>query len=176
MFSNLLNVVSASRSVEHVALVTGLKHYLGPFEMYAKGTPLPTPFRESLPRLDAENFYYEQEDILFAASELDGFTWSVHRPHTMIGYAIDNAMNLGMTLAIFGAICKETGKPFQFPGSATQWNGLTDMSDARQVARHLEWQRLRPLHITRRSTWSTGMSSAGNGCRAAWLNGLAWTR
>ena len=144
MINNLLNVVSATRSVQHVALVTGLKHYLGPFEMYAKGTSLPTPFRESLPRLEVENFYYEQEDILFAAAERDGFTWSVHRPHTMIGYAVGNAMNLGMTLAIFGAICKESGRPFQFPGSATQWNGLTDMSDARQVARHLEWAATMP--------------------------------
>jgi nucleoside-diphosphate-sugar epimerase len=28
---NLLDVLSRSRSVKHVALVTGLKHYLGPF-------------------------------------------------------------------------------------------------------------------------------------------------
>ena len=26
-----------------------------------------------------------------------------------------------------------------FPGSATQWNSLTDMTDARLLARHLEW-------------------------------------
>jgi hypothetical protein len=26
-----------------------------------------------------------------------------------------------------------------FPGSAAQWNGLTDMTDARLLARHLEW-------------------------------------
>ena len=33
---NLLNVLSPKKSVKHVALVTGLKHYLGPFEAYAK--------------------------------------------------------------------------------------------------------------------------------------------
>jgi hypothetical protein len=32
MVRNLLNAVSRSGSVEHVSLVTGLKHYLGPFE------------------------------------------------------------------------------------------------------------------------------------------------
>ena len=32
-----------------------------------------------------------------------------------------------------------TGRPFQFPGLAVQWNSLTDMTDARLLARHLEW-------------------------------------
>jgi len=78
-------------------------------------------------------------DELFAAAERDGFTWSVHRPHTIIGYAIGNAMNMGTTLAAYATICRETGRPFLFPGSLTQWNSLTDMTDARLLARHLEW-------------------------------------
>ena len=28
---------------------------------------------------------------------------------------------------------------FRFPGSAQQWEGLTDVTDARVLARHLEW-------------------------------------
>ena len=64
----------------HVALVTGLKHYLGPFEAYGKGTLPQTPFREEQGRLDVENFYYAQEDEVFAAAARDGFSWSVHRP------------------------------------------------------------------------------------------------
>jgi len=31
-----------------------------------------------------------------------------------------------------------------FPGSAAQWNGLTDMTDARLLARHLEWASTSP--------------------------------
>ena len=139
MVRNLLNVVSRSGSVQHVALVTGLKHYLGPFESYGKGVLPATPFREDQPRLDVENFYYAQEDEVFAAAARDGFSWSVHRPHTIIGYAVGNAMNMGVTLAVYASICHETGRPFIFPGSAMQWNGLTDMTDARLLARHLEW-------------------------------------
>jgi nucleoside-diphosphate-sugar epimerase len=139
MVHNLLDALSPSGSVRHVALVTGLKHYLGPFEAYGKG-PLPaTPFREEQPRLDIENFYYAQEDEVFAAAARDGFGWSVHRPHTIIGYAVGNAMNMGVTLAIYATICRETGRPFVFPGSPRQWTGLTDMTDARLLARHLEW-------------------------------------
>jgi nucleoside-diphosphate-sugar epimerase len=139
MVRNVLDAVSSGASVQHVALVTGLKHYLGPFEAYGKGTMPPTPFREEQGRLDVENFYYAQEDEVFDAAARDGFGWSVHRPHTIIGYAVGNAMNMGVTLAVYATICKETGRPFVFPGSATQWNGLTDMTDARVLARHLTW-------------------------------------
>jgi nucleoside-diphosphate-sugar epimerase len=144
MVRNLLDTVSRTGSVQHVALVTGLKHYLGPFEAYGKGKLPATPFREDQPRLELENFYYAQEDELFAAATRDGFTWSVHRPHTIIGYAIGNAMNMGVTLAAYATICRETGRPFLFPGSAVQWNGLTDMTDARLLARHLEWASTTP--------------------------------
>jgi nucleoside-diphosphate-sugar epimerase len=139
MVRNLLDAVSGAGSVRHVALVTGLKHYLGPFEAYGKGKLPATPFREEQPRLDLDNFYYAQEDEVFAAARRDGFGWSVHRPHTIIGYALGNAMNMGVTLAIYATICRETGRPFTFPGSAMQWNGLTDMTDAELLARHLEW-------------------------------------
>lgn len=139
MVRNLLAGLPKSTGPRHVALVTGLKHYLGPFEAYGKGTLPQTPFREEQGRLDVENFYYAQEDEVFAAAARDGFTWSVHRPHTVIGKAVGNAMNMGTTLAVYATLCRETGRPFTFPGSAEQWAGLTDMTDANQLARHMLW-------------------------------------
>ena len=140
MVRNLLDVVSPIGTVEHVALVTGLKHYLGPFETWGKeGSSHPTPFREEQGHLDVEKFYYTQEDEIFAAAARDGFEWSVHRANTIIGYAVGNAMNMVVTLAVYATICRETGRPFLFPDSAVQWNGLGDVTDARQLARHLTW-------------------------------------
>jgi nucleoside-diphosphate-sugar epimerase len=137
---NLLDALSSKKSVRHVALVTGLKHYLGPFESYASSGTLPdTPLRESQPRLPIENFYYAQEDEVYAAATRDRFTWTVHRPHTIIGLAVGNAMNLGTTLAVYASICKETGRAFQFPGSEAQWKGLSDVTDARMLAKQLVW-------------------------------------
>ena len=144
MVRNLLQALSNIGSVQHVALVTGLKHYLGPFESYGTGKLPTTPFREEQGRLEVDNFYYAQEDEVFSAAQRDGFTWSVHRPHTIIGYAVGNAMNMGVTLAVYATICRETGRPFLFPGSAVQWNGLTDMTDARLLARHLQWASTKP--------------------------------
>jgi nucleoside-diphosphate-sugar epimerase len=135
---NVLAAVDRSKSLKHVALVTGLKHYLGPFEMYAK-VKLDTPLREEMPRLPYPNFFYAQEDALFEAAKRQGFTWTVHRSHTTIGYSIGTSMNMGVTLAVYAVICHETGRPFVFPGSPQQWDGLTDVTDARVLAKHLEW-------------------------------------
>ncbi|USI72561.1 SDR family oxidoreductase [Sphingomonas morindae] len=139
MVRNLLDGLAKPRAPRHVALVTGLKHYLGPFEAYGQGRLPETPFREEQGRFDVENFYYAQEDVVFDAAARDGFSWSVHRPHTVIGKAVGNAMNMGTTLAVYASLCRETGRPFRFPGSPAQWSGLTDMTDAGQLARHLLW-------------------------------------
>jgi len=143
MLRNLLDAIGLEKSVRHVALVTGLKHYLGPFEAYATVQP-DTPFSEDQARLPYENFYYVQEDILFAAAERDHFTWSVHRPHTLIGWALGNAMNMGVTLAVYAAICRETGRRFRFPGSREQWEAVTDVTDASLLADHLVWAATTP--------------------------------
>ncbi len=109
-------------------------------EAYAKEGKLPeTPLREEQPRLPLPNFYYAQEDEVYSASERDGFTWSIHRPHTVIGYAVGNAMNMGTTLAVYASICKETGRKFIWPGSSAQWNGISDVTDARILAKQLVW-------------------------------------
>ena len=138
MLRNVLDALQENEELAHVALVTGLKHYLGPFESYGKA-PVATPFREEQPRVPYPNFYYDQEDILFAAAAERGFTWSVHRAHTMIGWALGNVMNMGTTLAVYAAICKQLGRAFVFPGSRAQYEGITDVTDAGLLAEQLQW-------------------------------------
>lgn len=139
MIENALAGAAVSGTLRHAALMTGLKHYLGSFENYAQ-TEIDTPFSEDMPRLPGENFYYTQEDVLFAAAARHGFTWSVARPHTVIGYAPGNVMNLGTALAVYATLARETGLPFVFPGSPQQYNGLVDMTDARLLAEHMIWE------------------------------------
>ncbi|HAA46763.1 MAG: Nucleoside-diphosphate-sugar epimerase [Halomonas sp. 54_146] len=142
MMRNLFSALS-DVDLQHASLVTGTKQYLGSFEAYGSGR-IETPFRESEPRVPGDNFYYALEDVLFETAERQGFAWNVHRPHTVIGYARGNAMNMGTTLAVYASICKETGKPFVFPGSQIQWNALTDMTDALVLARQMEWAATTP--------------------------------
>ena len=143
MVRNLLHAVEGKK-INHVALVTGAKHYMGPFEAYAK-TKVMTPFREEQPRLPFQNFYYDQEDEVFAAAKRQDFTWSVHRPHTLIGYAVGNQMNMAATLGAYAAICKETGRPFVFPGSPQQYEAVVDITDGRIIAKHLLWAATKPV-------------------------------
>jgi nucleoside-diphosphate-sugar epimerase len=143
MLSGVLDALGPQGTLQHVALVTGLKHYLGPFEAYAQ-TPIETPFREEMDRVPYENFYYDQEDILFEAAARHRFTWSVHRAHTMIGWALGNAMNMGVTLAVYGTMCREAGRPFVFPGSPQQYEGVTDVTDAGLLAEQLVWSATTP--------------------------------
>ncbi len=136
---NLLAALEPAKSVEHVALMTGLKHYLGPFEAYGKAVMAETPFHESEPRLDYPNFYYAQEDELFASAARNGFSWSSHRSHTVFGFAVGSAMNMALTLAVYATICRELGRPMIFPGSAMQWNALTDVTDAELMSEQMIW-------------------------------------
>lgn len=79
MFCNAVQAATRTGGVRHVALVTGLKHYMGSFENYA-AQELDTPFTEELPRVPGPNFYYTQEDLLFELTARHAFTWSVARP------------------------------------------------------------------------------------------------
>jgi nucleoside-diphosphate-sugar epimerase len=142
MVRNILQAVEGKK-INHAALVTGAKHYMGPFEAYAKAKMV-TPFREEMPRLPYQNFYYDQEDELFAAAGKQGFGWSVHRPHTLIGYTVGNQMNMAATLGAYAAICKETGRPFVFPGSPQQYEACVDITDGRIIAKQLLWAATEP--------------------------------
>ena len=143
MIRNLFDGLSGA-PIEHAALVTGLKHYLGSIDDYAKVKPY-TPFLESSPRLPGPNFYYAQEDVLFEAAAKHGFNWSVHLPHTMIGLAIGNAMNMAVTLADYASICKATGRPFVCSGSPEKYNAVADVTDAYILAKQLHWAATTPM-------------------------------
>lgn len=143
MLRNVLSPFEGKGTLRHVGIVTGAKHYLGPFEDYGKVTPI-TPFREDAPRLPKRNFYYELEDIVMASAARHGFSWSVHRAHTIIGYAVANLMNIGATLATYASICKARGEPMVFPGSPVAWAGLNDITDARLLARQIAWAGTEP--------------------------------
>jgi nucleoside-diphosphate-sugar epimerase len=51
---------------------------------------------------------------------------------------------MGVTLAVYAAICRETGRKFHYPGSQQQWEAVTDVTDARLLADHLVWAATTP--------------------------------
>jgi len=141
MVANLFDNLSESK-LEHAVLVTGTKHYMGPFEKFADGglATMPVPFRERLARLPYPNFYYNQEDVMFDRAKKRGFKWNVARPHTIIGFAPYNQMNMGMSLAVYASICKHLDLPFIFPGGPIGYDIFLDATDTDLLASHILWE------------------------------------
>lgn len=144
MLRNLMDILGRRGEVEHVSLLTGLKHYIGAPDQQGRVPAPDTPFDERAGRLPVENFYYAQEDAVFDAAERQGFSWSVHRAHTIVGASIGNAMNMGLTLSVYAAVCRELDRPFVFPGSEVRWNSLGDITDSRILAAQMIWAATAP--------------------------------
>ncbi|KAL2974109.1 hypothetical protein AAZX31_14G084600 [Glycine max] len=148
MLRNVLRaVIPNAPNLRHVSLQTGTKHYLGPFELLGKiEVAHDPPFTEDLPRLDAPNFYYTQEDILFEEVRKKGLTltWFVNRPHFIFGFSPYSLMNLVGTLCVYAAICKHEGVPLWFPGTKAVWECYNTASDADLIAEQHIWGAVDP--------------------------------
>lgn len=128
-----LGAEAASPDLKRVVLYEGAKYYgahLGAF---------PTPAREDDPRVMPPMFYYDQQDWLAAHAEGKGWDHVVLRPDVVCGFAVGNPMNLAMVIAVYAAICKELGLPLRFPGSATCYGKLAQVTDSAQLARGSAW-------------------------------------
>ncbi|KAI9118231.1 hypothetical protein K1719_010563 [Acacia pycnantha] len=138
-------VIPNAPNLRHICLQTGTKHYVSAFEFYGKTQIHDTPFTEDLPRLNAPNFYYTQEDILFEeANKKQGLSWSVHRPQVIFGLSPYSLMNLIGTLCVYAAICKHEGVPLKFPGSKAAWECYSVASDADLIAEQHIWAAVDP--------------------------------
>jgi nucleoside-diphosphate-sugar epimerase len=131
MLQNVLEpVLKASPRLEHVSLLQGTKAYGVHLH------PIPTPARERLPRDRHENFYWLQEDYVLEQAARHGFAWTIFRPQLIVGSPLKAPMNMIPVIGVYGAICREEGLPFGFPGGV---RGVFQTSDARVVAGALLW-------------------------------------
>nr|ALB78112.1 putative progesterone 5-beta-reductase [Convallaria majalis] len=151
MFRNVLEAVLPSApNLQHICLLTGLEHYLGPLEAWGKIPAHDPPFREDLPRLDAPNYCYDLEDVLLESvkDEWGGRgTWfgPPAPPHSIFGFSTKCSMNLIGTLCVYASICRKEKVPMRYgPGNRVQWEGFSEASDADLVAEHQIWAAVDP--------------------------------
>lgn len=134
MLRNIVEVIEeVSGQLRKVVLMEGAKYYgahLGPYK---------TPARESDPRHLPPNFYYDQEDYLKARSAGKTWSWTALRPSCICGFAIGNPMNMATVIAVYAAICRELGLPFRFPGTASAYTAIMEMTDADLLAKATTW-------------------------------------
>ncbi|WP_100809661.1 MULTISPECIES: SDR family oxidoreductase [unclassified Microbacterium] len=134
MVKNLLEALDRDRaSVEQIVLIGGGKSYgehLGPYR---------TPARESDPRLLGPILYNPQEDAIWDWSSRRGSSWTVLRPDGVIGFAPRSPMNILAGVAAFAMLSKQERVPLRFPGSPGAWDALHQATDARILAKAVEW-------------------------------------
>jgi nucleoside-diphosphate-sugar epimerase len=134
MLRNMVEVVEAhAPGLRHICLMEGGKAYgahIGPF---------PSPAKESDPRHMPPNFYYEQEDYLRLSSVGKSWSWTALRPEAVAGFATGNPMNLLMVIAVYGSLARELGVPMSFPGPRAAYETLYQVTDARLLARAIDW-------------------------------------
>ncbi|HUP96222.1 MAG TPA: SDR family oxidoreductase [Burkholderiales bacterium] len=138
MLRNLVDVLEPIAPLEHVHAVHGSKYYghqLG---------PLPMPLREDNPRAPGRNFYFDQEDFLMSRSRGAAWSYSTSRPHAFCDDAIDHPRSLGLVIAVYAALQRELGLPFDFPGSKRGYHTRTQFTDLRLLARAAAWMSTEP--------------------------------
>jgi nucleoside-diphosphate-sugar epimerase len=165
-------IAAASPMLEHVHLVEGTKIYgshLGPFR---------TPAKESDPPHMLPNFYWDQERWLEGFQTGKRWSWSALRPQTVCGFAVGNPMNLAVGLAVYAAISKELGLPLRFPGTATAFEKLYQVTDSELLARCMLWCATSPAACRPSgspSSWPT-RAPCGARCSSVTACGRSLTR
>jgi nucleoside-diphosphate-sugar epimerase len=133
MLTNMFDpLIAVAHGFHHISLVHGLKAY----GSHLWDRVMPIPFKESLPRIPHENFYYRQEDYLTAKQVGHDWSWTILRPAMIAGDAIGSNMNSYLVLGIFAALRKEAGLPLPRPTGPSM---ITDVADADLIAEGLAW-------------------------------------
>ena len=134
MFTHTLDGLEAAGArMERVVLIGGGKSYgehLGPYK---------TPAKESDSRFLGPIFYNDQEDLLAARADRDGFTFTVLRPDVVIGFSLGSPMNLLGAIGVYAALSKAEGVPLRFPGGPGTWTALHQFTDADLLAAAVQW-------------------------------------
>lgn len=139
LLEHLIGALEAGgHPLAHVHLVQGGKVYgvhVGPF---------PTPAREDDPRPPIENFNFDQQDYLEAGAAGADWSWSASRPNTLLHFSPDIGRNLVSSIGSYAAICRELGRPLDFPGVAGAWDSLTQLTTLPLLARGIAWAATEP--------------------------------
>lgn len=139
MLRNVVDAVDrAAPGLRHVHLVEGGKYYgqhLGPYK---------TPTREDDPRHMPPDFYYDQEDWLVARAAERPWSWSATRPNVICDFSPGRARNMVSIIAAWGTLCRAQGLALDFPGKPGNYTALTEVTEARHLARAMLWMASEP--------------------------------
>jgi len=130
MLHNVIEpLVSGGAALKHVSILQGTKAYGVHLH------PIAIPARESDPRDDHANFFFDQQDYVRDAGAKHGFTYTVLRPQLVTGET-QGALNVLPAIGVYAAIRREKGEPFSFPGGPSF---VWEAADAKLVGQVMVW-------------------------------------
>ncbi len=127
MLANVLDFVEPTR---HLTLLQGTKAYA------AHLRPMSLPGKESQPRPEGANFYWNQEDDVRQRQRDASWSFSILRPQVVCGVATGSPMNVVAAIGAYGALCGHLQQPFAFSGGG---EFVTEPVDADLVAQAVLW-------------------------------------
>ncbi|QES87280.1 SDR family oxidoreductase [Rhizosphaericola mali] len=135
MLRNVIEpLIAVGAPLKHVSILQGTKAYGVHLH------PINIPARESDPRDNHPNFYFDQQDYISEAGIKHGFHWTVLRPQLVTG-KIAGALNILPAIGVYAAIRKEKGESFSFPGGPSF---VWELADADLVGQVLLWSATSP--------------------------------
>ncbi|HIH2747071.1 SDR family oxidoreductase [Burkholderia aenigmatica] len=135
MLRNVIEpLVSGKSTLKHVSILQGTKAYGVHLH------PIAVPARESDPRDNHANFFFDQQDYVRDSGEKHGFTYTVLRPQLVTGKTA-GALNVLPAIGVYAAIRREKGEPFGFPGGPSF---VWETADADLVGQVMVWAATSP--------------------------------
>lgn len=141
MFSGLRKALAdfarESGTRPHLAVVTGGRLHgvhLGP-SLWPDYTPVITA--ES-PRPPGRTWYWDIEDPLREAEALP-YSWSIHRPHFILGRSEGAPLSLVDAIACYALLLRHAGLPLIFPGGPDAFAARGDAVDATLLGAQMRW-------------------------------------
>jgi len=122
-------VLANADNFQHISIQQGTKYYGVHLH------PIPIPARESDPRDAHENFFHDQEDYVAQMGAKRGFRYTALRPQLVTG-STPGTLNVLPAIGAYGAIRRELGEPFGFPGGPSF---VWEAADADLVADVMVW-------------------------------------
>lgn len=130
MLHNVIEpLVSGKSTLKHVSILQGTKAYGVHLH------PIAIPARESDPRDDHANFFFDQQDYVRDVGAKHGFTYTALRPQLVTGET-QGALNVLPAIGVYAAIRREKGELFGFPGGPSF---VWESADADLVGQVMVW-------------------------------------
>src|SRR5690606_25141625 len=120
-------------ALKHVTVVHGTKAHA-----VHRMDQSPVPLRETLPRPDHDDFYFRQEECLWARAVMHSLSWTVLRAQIDVGVGRGSGVNAPLDVCVLACMRRAAGPDLPIPG-AQPTHAVIEMTDVELLANAIAW-------------------------------------